>query len=184
MQHRCWRWASCFHPSAVLLSPPEQNLLQFIIFLRWHTRPAPPWAHFRTISRLPSKKNEYILALHWIHLQDRMIMRRKCFKKKIQLISCTTAAPMPLMRCHFNKPVCRTTKPFGKHYCLFVWRHASKEQIGFPENNNTYQCLMQRNRGVSLVMCRPQTTKPCRLWSSAAHRGCASLFVFVCKEFK
>lgn len=31
---------------------------------------------------------------------------------------------MLLMRYHFNKRVCCTTKPFSKHYCLFVWWHA------------------------------------------------------------
>lgn len=30
---------------------------------------------------------------------------------------------LPLMRCHFNKPVCWTTEPFGKHYCSFACWH-------------------------------------------------------------
>lgn len=34
------------------------------------------------------------------------------------------SSSMPLMRCGFNKPVCTTTEPFGKHYCWFVWWHA------------------------------------------------------------
>lgn len=38
-----------------------------------------------------SCKNEYALLLQWIHLQDRMIMKRKCFQKT-QLISCKPAA--------------------------------------------------------------------------------------------
>lgn len=118
---------------------PEQSGLCLKFSVGLLTNTAPPLAHFPTASKLP---------VIWIcsavtitaNPQHRILMRRKCFQKNtINLL--WNGYSRPLMRCHFNKHVCWTTEPFGKHYCSFACWHPSSVQTHMDPAELGFLCV-------------------------------------------